>query len=169
MKNEAFDYFCLTLLILLSPYQDKPDPSVSDMDLLFPVLLLLFCCDLTLCFSWRGHRPRVRVTSISPTQSLSLRPGEVRDLELECGIEGDLGPELEAVWTRLGGTAASILGAEEELLAVWGEEGEGGTSVYKEGVEATMVREGEGAHTWSMVIMRVSIAHSGLYQCQVDK
>ena len=27
----------------------------------------------------------------------------VRDLELECGIEGDLGPRHEAVWARLGG------------------------------------------------------------------
>ena len=135
----------------------------------FSVLVtLMLGCDLSLSLSWRGLRPQARVTSISPTQSLSLVPGEVRDLELECGIEGGLGPGLEAAWVRLGGTRASILGEEEELLAVWAEE-EGGTSVYEEGVEALMVREGEGAHTWTMVIQRVSITHSGLYQCQVGK
>ena len=62
----------------------------------------------------------------------------VRDLELECGIEGDLGPGHEAVWARLGGTRASVLGDQEELLAVWGE-GEGVT-VYQRGVEANMIR-----------------------------
>ena len=130
------------------------------------LVTLLLGPDLSLSLSWRGLRPQARVTSISPSQSLSLGSGEVRHLELECGIEGGLGPGLEAAWVRLGGTRASILGEEEELLAAWAEE-EGGTSVYEEGVEATMVREGEGAHTWRMVIQRVSITHSGLYQCQV--
>ena len=133
-----------------------------------PVLVtLMLGCDLVLSLSWRSLRPQARVTSISPTQSISLGPGELRDLELECGIEGGLGPGLEAAWARLGGTRASILGEEEELLAVWAEE-EGGTSVYEQGVEALMVREGEGAHSWRMVIQGVSITHSGLYQCQVS-
>ena len=133
-----------------------------------PVLVILMLgCDLVLSLSWRSLRPQARVTSISPTQSISLGPGELRDLELECGIEGGLGPGLEAAWARLGGTRASILGEEEELLAVW-VEGEGGTSVYEQGVEALMVREGEGAHSWRMVIQGVSITHSGLYQCQVS-
>ena len=62
----------------------------------------------------------------------------VRDLELECGIEGGLGPRHEAVWARLGGTRASLLGKKEELLALWAEKE--GVTVYEQGVEANMFR-----------------------------
>ena len=136
---------------------------------MIPVLVLLLGCHPDRSYTWRSHRPlgsHPRVTAISPTQTLSLAPGEHRDLELECGIEGGLGPGLEAVWARLGGTRASILGEAEEVLAVWGEDGE--VYEYEEGVEAIIVRE-EAHTTWRLVIQRVDLTHAGLYQCQVRR
>ena len=82
------------------------------------------------------------VNSLNSLFSLINRPinflSLVRDLELECGIEGGLGPRHEAVWARLGGTRASLLGEKEELLAVWAEQE--GVTMYEQGVEASMVR-----------------------------